>query len=143
MPVTVFSIGRKKSLYGAKEIANNSPIFLLPSTCSFICANLTACCDIGANSHPISSDTVKIAANTQLFSTCYRNRCTHTVTPYGSCRCLVSQTVAAIGGKIRPTRKEGSRLRGCEARRETCSERETGTGKLCEIKWDCHIVTRA
>jgi hypothetical protein len=29
---------------------------------------------------------------------------------------------------------------GCEARRETCSERETGTGKLCEIKWDCHIV---
>ncbi len=33
-----------------------------------------------------------------------------------------------------------SRLRGCEARRETCSERETGTGKLCEIKWDCHIV---
>jgi hypothetical protein len=33
---------------------------------------------------------------------------------------------------------------GCEARRETCSERETGTGKLCEIKWDYHIVsTRA
>jgi hypothetical protein len=30
------------------------------------------------------------------------------------------------------------------ARRETCSERETGTGRLCEIKWDCHIVcTRA
>ncbi len=29
---------------------------------------------------------------------------------------------------------------GCEARRETCSERETGTGKLCEIKWDYHIV---
>ncbi len=33
---------------------------------------------------------------------------------------------------------------GCEARRETCSECETGTGKLCEIKRDCHIVgTRA
>jgi hypothetical protein len=33
---------------------------------------------------------------------------------------------------------------GCEARRETCGERETGTGKLCEIKWDYHIVgTRA
>jgi hypothetical protein len=29
---------------------------------------------------------------------------------------------------------------GCEAGRETCSERETGTGKLCEIKWDYHIV---
>jgi hypothetical protein len=27
----------------------------------------------------------------------------------------------------------------CEAVRETCSERETGTGKLCEIKWDYHI----
>ncbi len=37
-----------------------------------------------------------------------------------------------------------SRLCGCETRRETCSERNTGTGKLCEIKWDCHIVgTRA
>jgi hypothetical protein len=24
---------------------------------------------------------------------------------------------------------------GCEAGRRTCSERETGTGKLCEIKW--------
>jgi hypothetical protein len=23
---------------------------------------------------------------------------------------------------------------------ETCSERETGTGKLCDIKWDYHIV---
>jgi hypothetical protein len=33
---------------------------------------------------------------------------------------------------------------GCEAGRETCSESETGTGKLCEIKWDYHIVsTRA
>jgi hypothetical protein len=33
---------------------------------------------------------------------------------------------------------------GCEASRETCSKRETRTGKLCEIKWDCHIVgTRA
>ncbi len=29
---------------------------------------------------------------------------------------------------------------GCEAGRRTCSERETGTGKLCEIKWDYHIV---
>jgi hypothetical protein len=29
---------------------------------------------------------------------------------------------------------------GYEARRRTCSERETGTGKLCEIKWDYHIV---
>jgi hypothetical protein len=37
-----------------------------------------------------------------------------------------------------------SRLRGCGAGRETCSERETGTGKLCEFKWDYHIVgTRA
>jgi hypothetical protein len=33
---------------------------------------------------------------------------------------------------------------GCEAGRETCSECETGTGELCEIKWDYHIVgTRA
>jgi hypothetical protein len=29
---------------------------------------------------------------------------------------------------------------GYEARRRTCSERETMTGKLCEIKWDYHIV---
>jgi hypothetical protein len=29
----------------------------------------------------------------------------------------------------------------CEAGREKCSERETGTGKLCEIKWDYHIVS--
>jgi hypothetical protein len=30
---------------------------------------------------------------------------------------------------------------GYEAGRETCSERETRTGKLCEIKWDYHIVS--
>jgi hypothetical protein len=29
---------------------------------------------------------------------------------------------------------------GCEAGNRTCSERETETGKLCEIKWDYHIV---
>ncbi len=29
---------------------------------------------------------------------------------------------------------------GCEARRRTCSECETGTEELCEIKWDYHIV---
>jgi hypothetical protein len=29
---------------------------------------------------------------------------------------------------------------GCEARRRTCSERETGTEELCKIKWDYHIV---
>ncbi len=29
---------------------------------------------------------------------------------------------------------------GCEARRRTCSEHETGTEELCEIKWDYHIV---
>ncbi len=29
---------------------------------------------------------------------------------------------------------------GCEAGRRTCSERETGTEELCEIKWDYHIV---
>jgi hypothetical protein len=29
---------------------------------------------------------------------------------------------------------------GCEARRRTCSERETGTEELCEIKWDYHTV---
>jgi hypothetical protein len=29
---------------------------------------------------------------------------------------------------------------GCEAGRRTCSERETGTKELCEIKWDYHIV---
>ncbi len=28
----------------------------------------------------------------------------------------------------------------CEAGRRTCSERETGTEELCEIKWDYHIV---
>jgi hypothetical protein len=33
---------------------------------------------------------------------------------------------------------------GGEAGRETCSEHETRTGKLCEIKWDYHTVgTRA
>jgi hypothetical protein len=26
------------------------------------------------------------------------------------------------------------------AGRRTCSERETGTEELCEIKWDYHIV---
>ncbi len=30
---------------------------------------------------------------------------------------------------------------GCEAGRETCRERETRTEKLCEIKWDYHIVS--
>ncbi len=30
---------------------------------------------------------------------------------------------------------------GCEARRRTSSKSETGTGKLCEIKWDYHIVS--
>jgi hypothetical protein len=29
---------------------------------------------------------------------------------------------------------------GCEAGRRTCSERETGTEKLFEIKWDYHII---
>ncbi len=29
---------------------------------------------------------------------------------------------------------------GCEARKRTCSERETRTEELCEIKWDCHIL---
>ncbi len=29
---------------------------------------------------------------------------------------------------------------GCEARKRTCSEHETGTEELCEIKWDYHIV---
>ncbi len=29
---------------------------------------------------------------------------------------------------------------GCEARRRTCRERETGTEELCEINWDYHIV---
>jgi hypothetical protein len=28
---------------------------------------------------------------------------------------------------------------GCEARRRTCSERETGTEELCEIKWYCQL----
>ncbi len=28
----------------------------------------------------------------------------------------------------------------CEAGRRTCSEHDTGTGELCEIKWDYHIV---
>jgi hypothetical protein len=31
-------------------------------------------------------------------------------------------------------------ISGCEAGRRTCSELETGTGELCEIKWDYHIV---
>ncbi len=30
---------------------------------------------------------------------------------------------------------------GCEARRRTCSKRETGTEELCEMKWDYHIVS--
>jgi hypothetical protein len=29
---------------------------------------------------------------------------------------------------------------GCEAGRRTYSEHEAGTGELCEIKWDYHIV---
>jgi hypothetical protein len=29
---------------------------------------------------------------------------------------------------------------GCEAGRRTCSERETGTEELCEIKRNYHIV---
>ncbi len=29
----------------------------------------------------------------------------------------------------------------CEAGRRTCSEHETGTEDLCEIKWDYHIVS--
>jgi hypothetical protein len=29
---------------------------------------------------------------------------------------------------------------GCEAGRTTCSEHETGTEELCEIKWDYHTV---
>ncbi len=29
---------------------------------------------------------------------------------------------------------------GCKAGRRTCSECETGTEELCEIKWDYHIV---
>jgi hypothetical protein len=29
---------------------------------------------------------------------------------------------------------------GCEARRRTCSEHETGTEELCEIRWDYDIV---
>jgi hypothetical protein len=33
-----------------------------------------------------------------------------------------------------------SRLCGCEAGRRTCSERETRTEELCEIKWDYDIV---
>ncbi len=32
---------------------------------------------------------------------------------------------------------------GCEAGRRTCSEHETGTEELCEIKWDYHIVSTA
>jgi hypothetical protein len=28
-----------------------------------------------------------------------------------------------------------------EASRRTCSEHETGTEELCEIKWDYHIVS--
>jgi hypothetical protein len=31
---------------------------------------------------------------------------------------------------------------GYEAGRRTCSEHETGTEELCEIKWDYHIVER-
>jgi hypothetical protein len=31
----------------------------------------------------------------------------------------------------------------CEAERRTCSERETETENLCEIKWDHHIVGMA
>jgi hypothetical protein len=31
----------------------------------------------------------------------------------------------------------------CEAGRKTCSEHETGTEELCEIKWDYHIVGMA
>jgi hypothetical protein len=32
---------------------------------------------------------------------------------------------------------------GYEAGRRICSERETGTKELCEIKWDFHIVGMA
>ncbi len=30
---------------------------------------------------------------------------------------------------------------GCDVGRWTCSEGETGTEELCEIKWDYHIVS--
>jgi hypothetical protein len=29
---------------------------------------------------------------------------------------------------------------GCEAEKRTCSEGESGTEELCEIKWDYHII---
>jgi hypothetical protein len=32
---------------------------------------------------------------------------------------------------------------GCEAGKRTCSEHETRTEELCEIKWDYHIVGMA
>ncbi len=34
----------------------------------------------------------------------------------------------------------GANYVGCEAGRRTCSEHETGTEELCEIKWNYHIV---
>jgi hypothetical protein len=35
---------------------------------------------------------------------------------------------------------QGSPPAANEAGRRTCTERETGTKELCEIKWDYHIV---
>ncbi len=49
-----------------------------------------------------------------------------------------------IAGSPKGSPPAGADSVGCEAGRETYSEREAGTGKLCEIKWDHHIVgTRA
>jgi hypothetical protein len=40
-----------------------------------------------------------------------------------------------------PPSPQAANYIGCEARRKTCSKRETGTEELCEIKWDYHIVS--
>jgi hypothetical protein len=57
--------------------------------------------------------------------------------------CWASGTVCEYSSEITGSLQgspPGADYVGCEAGRRTCSERETGTAELCEIKWDYHIV---
>jgi hypothetical protein len=48
-----------------------------------------------------------------------------------------------IAGSLQGSPPPAADYVGCEARRRTSSEHETGTEELCEIKWDYHIVSPA
>jgi hypothetical protein len=48
--------------------------------------------------------------------------------------------LSEIAGSQKGSRQAADYV-SCEAGRRTCSEHETGTEELCEIKWDYHIVS--